>query len=112
TIDLTASVNNAAGGTCFDADDAAIILQLAPVAALTVTPTTGTAPLTVHADASASTVTDLPIWRYYFSFPDMHSDSTVDDIGPQTEPTADHTYLGGGTYTVTVGVWDTDGRWS
>jgi PKD repeat protein len=87
TLDLTAYIDNAPPGTCFYADDAAIALQPAPVAALTVTPTHGVAPMTVHADASASRVTDLPIASYTFDF----GDGTI--VGPQPEPTADHTYF-------------------
>jgi PKD repeat protein len=111
TLDYTASVDDAAAAsTCFDADDAAIDFKPAPAAALTVTPAAyygfeSEVPLSVHADASASTVTDLPIASYTFDFGDG---SPV--VGPQAEPTADHIYWMPGSYPVTVTVTDTDGR--
>jgi parallel beta-helix repeat protein len=75
-----------------------------PVAALSVAPTTGTAPLLVTADASASTDADQsPIATYRFDF----GDGTI--IGPQSGPTAMHTYTGLGTYTVSLRVTDTAG---
>jgi hypothetical protein len=76
-----------------------------PVAALTVTPASGTAPLLITADASASTDTDsTPIASYSFDFGDG---SPV--VGPQPGAAATHTYTAGGTYTVTVTVTDTAG---
>ena len=74
----------------------------APSAALTVTPTSGQAPLSVTADASASTAGHAAISSYTFNF----GDGTV--VGPQTSPTANHTYQTPGTYyPVTVTVTDT-----
>jgi PKD repeat protein len=74
------------------------------VASLTVTPTTGRAPLPVSADASASTDTDAtPIASYRIDF----GDGTV--VGPQAGPTATHTYAAAGTYTVKLTVTDTAG---
>jgi PKD repeat protein len=108
SLDFTAEVGNVApGDTCFYADDAAIVFDRAPVASLTVTPTSGEAPLSVHADASASTATELPIASYSFDFGDG-----TPAVGPQAEPTADHTYAAGGTHMLRVTVTDTDGRWS
>lgn len=79
--------------------------NFAPVAALTVTPSSGYAPLGVTADASASTDTDtFPIATYAFDFGDG---SAV--VGPQTAPTAPHTYTDLGSHTVTVTVTDTAG---
>ena len=73
-----------------------------PTAALTVTPTSGQAPLSVTADASASTAGNAPISSYTFNF----GDGTI--VGPQTSPTANHTYQTPGTYyPVTVTVTDT-----
>ena len=75
-----------------------------PVAALSVTPSSGTAPLGVTADASASTDTDAtPIATYQFDF----GDGTI--VGPQAGATATHTYTTAGNYTVTVTVTDTGG---
>lgn len=74
-----------------------------PAASLTVTPTTGTAPLTVTADASSSKDDDrTPIAGYEFDFGDG---SPV--VGPQRAAVATHTYEAPGTYTVTTTVTDT-----
>jgi parallel beta-helix repeat protein len=75
--------------------------QTGPAAALTVTPATGTAPLSVTADASRSAAGSSPISTYTFNF----GDGTT--TGPQTAATATHTYQNAGTYTVTVTVTDT-----
>jgi PKD repeat protein len=75
-----------------------------PSAALTLSPSSGTAPLQVSADASASSDTDAtPISSYRFDF----GDGAV--VGPQAGATASHTYSVAGTYTVTVTVTDTTG---
>jgi len=75
-----------------------------PAATLTVTPGSGRAPLTVTADASSSTDTDqTPIASYKFDF----GDGSV--TGPQSSPTANHTYQSAGTYTLTATVTDTAG---
>jgi PKD repeat protein len=77
----------------------------APVAALTVTPGFGNAPLAVTADASGSTDGDsTPIATYTFDFGDG---STV--VGPQAGATATHTYTVAGAYTAMVTVTDTGG---
>jgi PKD repeat protein len=76
----------------------------APVAALTVSPASGAAPLAVTADASASTDTDAtPIASYAFDWGDSTSS------GPQAGATAGHTYPTAGAYTATVTVTDTAG---
>ena len=76
-----------------------------PAASLSVTPTSGTAPLQVTADASGSTDTDTtPISTYAFDFGDGSP-----SVGPQAGPTAAHTYTTAGTYTVTVTVVDSGG---
>ena len=76
-----------------------------PNAVLSVTPTSGAAPLAVSADASASTDTDAtPIATYAFDFGDG---SPV--VGPQAAASATHTYTAAGTYTATVTVTDTGG---
>jgi parallel beta-helix repeat protein len=76
-----------------------------PNAVLSVTPSSGTAPLQATADASGSTDTDAtPIATYTFDFGDGSA-----AVGPQAGATATHTYTSAGTYTVTVTVTDTGG---
>jgi parallel beta-helix repeat protein len=76
-----------------------------PVARLTVAPSPASPGAPVSADASASTDTDAtPIASYRFDF----GDGTV--AGPQSAPTAAHTYLAPGTFTVTATVADTAGN--
>jgi parallel beta-helix repeat protein len=108
TLDFTAFTNDSAPGTCFLADDIDLRLLTpadgsAPVAALTVTPSSGTAPLHVTADAAASHDPDSDIVDYRFDF----GDGTV--VGPQPSPNAAHTFSAGGTYPVTVRVTDGTG---
>ncbi len=75
-----------------------------PNAALTVAPTSGTSPLTVTGDASASTDSDAtPIASYAFDF----GDGTTS--GPQASATASHQYSTPGTYNLAVSVTDTAG---
>jgi parallel beta-helix repeat protein len=75
-----------------------------PNAALTVTPLSGTSPLQVTANASASTDGDAtPIASYAFDFGDGTS------AGPQASASASHTYNTPGTYNVAVTVTDTAG---
>jgi PKD repeat protein len=60
----------------------------------------------VTADASGSTDTDAtPIASYKFNFGD-----NTPTVGPQSGPTASHTYTTAGTYTVTATVIDTVGN--
>jgi PKD repeat protein len=73
-----------------------------PVASLVVTPSTGNAPLAVTADASGSSDADGTIATYRFDF----GDGTI--VGPQTAPTAAHTY-GAGNWTASVTVTDNEG---
>ncbi len=76
-----------------------------PSATLTLSPSSGRVPLTVTADASSSTGRDgMKIDNYRFDF----GDGTV-VIGPQSNPTATHTYFFTGTYSVTVVVTDSAG---
>jgi PKD repeat protein len=73
-----------------------------PVARLTVSPSSGTAPLTVTADGSASSDADGHVASYKFDF----GDGTV--VGPQTAATAQHTFAAG-TWTVRLTVTDDKG---
>ncbi|HKY31061.1 MAG TPA: PKD domain-containing protein [Candidatus Polarisedimenticolia bacterium] len=73
-----------------------------PVAALTVTPSSGQEPLSVLADASASADPDGTIVSYLFDFGDGET------AGPQTGATAGHTY-DEGTWPLTVTVTDDSG---
>jgi PKD repeat protein len=75
----------------------------APTAALKVTPTSGTAPLAVSADASGSTDPQGETLTYAFDFGDGTS------TGQQSSATASHTYSAAGTYQLTVTVTDTSG---
>ena len=74
--------------------------QTPPTAAVTVSPSSGTAPLAVTADASGSTAGSSPISSYSFDF----GDGTT--VGPQSGATTNHTYQSAGTYKVTVTVTD------
>jgi peptidoglycan/xylan/chitin deacetylase (PgdA/CDA1 family) len=75
-----------------------------PVAALTVTPPSGLAPLSVTANASGSTDTDpTPIASYTYDFGDGTAAVTT------TANTRTHSYTKTGTFTVTVTVRDTAG---
>jgi parallel beta-helix repeat protein len=76
----------------------------APTAALSVSPTSGSAPLVVAADASGSTDPEGNITSYRFDFGDG-----TPVVGPQPGATATHTYTSPGTYTVTMTVADTGG---
>ena len=77
--------------------------QTGPTAQLSVTPSSGTAPLAVTADASASTAGSSPISSYTFDF----GDGTT--VGPQPGPTASHTYTTAGSYVVKVTATDGNG---
>jgi parallel beta-helix repeat protein len=110
-IDDPATPNTGAGPRSFD-DRGAFEFSVSggpppdqpPVAALSVSPSKGTAPLVVRADASASTDPDQsPIATYRFDF----GDGTI--VGPQAGATATHTYSTPGAYTVSVRVTDTAG---
>jgi hypothetical protein len=73
-----------------------------PVARLTATPSSGTAPLSVQLSAAASSDADGHIVSYFFEFGDGNT------AGPQTTATASHTY-GAGRWTAKVTVTDDDG---
>ena len=72
-----------------------------PVASFTLTPSSGTAPLTVQLDASASTDTGGAIARYSWDF----GDSSAAGSGVAVS----HVYGAAGTFTVTLTVADNQG---
>lgn len=75
-----------------------------PTVVVTVTPTNGTAPLNVTADASGSTDGDsTPIASFTFKFGDGVT------VGPQAGATAAHTYTSAASYTISTTVTDTGG---
>ena len=71
-----------------------------PIPALVVTPPGGVGPLSVTADASGSFDPDGRIVSYQFNF----GDGTA--VGPQSGPTATHTYVAIGTWPLTMTVTD------
>jgi parallel beta-helix repeat protein len=101
-FDIPAIPDAGAGDPAYADRGAFEYVEAPPVAHLLVSPRRGRAPLTVVADASKST-DDVAIASYEFDF----GDGTT--AGPQSEPTAAHTYLLPGHYTVTVRVTDLAG---
>jgi PKD repeat protein/phosphatidylglycerophosphate synthase len=79
-----------------------VISNQAPVAVLGVTPTSGRAPVTVTANATASTDADGSVASYQFDF----GDGTV--VGPQASASATHTF-GTGNWLVRATVADNRG---
>ncbi len=75
----------------------------APTARLSVSPSSGTAPLPVTFDASGSSDPQGQSLTYSFDFGDGSGS------GSQSAPGAQHTYTSPGSYTVTVTVTDTAG---
>ncbi len=101
-VDVPGIANTGMGPVLY-ADRGAFEYQFAaPVARLSVTPITGTAPLAVTADASAASDADGPLVSFAFDF----GDGTV--VGPQSSPIASHSYNAGNP-SVTVTVTDGDG---
>ncbi|TQJ06660.1 PKD domain-containing protein [Kribbella jejuensis] len=74
-----------------------------PTARLSVSPTSGTAPLAVTANAGGSTDPQGQALTYAFDFGDGSTS------GQQSASTATHTYTTAGTYTVSVRATDTSG---
>jgi parallel beta-helix repeat protein len=101
------TVNTGAGPRSYDDRGALERVQRStnspPTAVLAVSPSTGTAPLAVTADGSASSDPNGPIATYRFDF----GDGAV--AGPQSAAQATHTYSAAGTYTVTLTVTDSGG---
>lgn len=102
TVTVTDSTGAAATAT------APVSVENGPTAALTLSPSSGKAPLVVTANATASTAGSNPVSSYKFSFGD--GSATVTQSAPTPEPT--HTYATGGTYTVSVTVTDSAGQTS
>jgi parallel beta-helix repeat protein len=103
TYTLTVTAKDT-GGLTGTASKTVTVTDDPPIAALSVSPTSGQAPLPVTADATNSMPGSTPIATYSFDF----GDGTP--VGaPQATPTAAHTYYTAGTYTVTVTVTDTVG---
>jgi PKD repeat protein len=105
TYSVTVKVTDTANLSSTATKTLTVLADAPPAAALTVTPSTGFAPLGVTADASASTDADAtPIATYTFDWGDGTSAT-----GPQPGPTAPHTYAAAGSYTAKVTVTDTGG---
>jgi PKD repeat protein len=103
---VTVTVTDTAGLSSTATKKVTIGQDTPPNAKLTVSPNSGTAPLAVSADASASTDPDAtPIATYTFDF----GDGTA-KVGPQASPVASHTYNGTGTFTATLTVTDSAGN--
>jgi PKD repeat protein len=101
---VTVTVTDSTGATA--TATAPVSVENGPTAALTLSPSSGKAPLVVTANATASTAGSNPISSYKFSFGD--GSATVTESAPTPEPT--HTYAAGGTYTVSVTVTDSAGQ--
>jgi parallel beta-helix repeat protein len=107
TLDFQIYDRPRVSGEVFLVDNVSIVQpdappNVAPVARLTIIPSSGWAQLTFTADASASTDSDSPIASYRFDF----GDGTI--VGPQAGATASHTYSGG-NWLCTVTVTDNGG---
>ncbi len=85
--------------------NASVSVLSPPAAALTETPISGYAPLSVIANGSASAAGTYPIASYRFNFADG-----TPIVGPQASPTTSHTYNTPGTYAATLTVTDTQGN--
>ncbi|HXJ67888.1 MAG TPA: PKD domain-containing protein, partial [Verrucomicrobiae bacterium] len=101
----TVTVTDDKGATATATDTVTVNAPAAnqpPVAKLTATPPSGTAPLAVQLNASGSSDPDGTVTSYRFDF----GDSTA--AGPQTSAVANHTYAAG-HWTATVTVTDDKG---
>jgi len=95
TVKLTVTDNGQA--THSTTEEIQVIANTSPTASMTVTPRSGTAPLTVEFDASGSCDVDGSIESYKWDFGDGTTGSGV---------TASHEYMESGTYTVKLTVAD------
>ena len=96
-----ASCGGGGGGDGGGSGSNAAPLNSPPVASFTATPSSGTAPLSVQLDASASTDNGGSIVTYNWNF----GDSSAAGSGVTTS----HAYAAPGTYTVTLTVTDNGG---
>ena len=101
TATLTVTDNLGATGTSTKTITVSAPANRPPTASFTATPVTGTAPLAVSFDASASTDSDGSISSYAWTFGDGATGSGK---------TAAHTYTAAGTFTATLTVTDNLGR--
>ena len=74
--------------------------NVAPTAAITATPSSGLAPLTVTFDSSGSSDSDGTITTYAWNF---------GDLGTSADPNPVHLYTTAGSYTATLTITDDDG---
>lgn len=79
-------------------------VNTAPVADLTVSPSSGVSPLVVHLDASGST-DDVAVVSYVFDFGDGTPFTTPEDVS-----VLDHTYTAVGTWIASVTARDSEGK--
>lgn len=100
TYTVAATVTDSYGGTSRATATATIAANQPPVARLSISPATGTAPVSVTADASTSLDPDGKVASISLNF----GDGTVANAA-----TATHTYNTPGTYTVTATVIDDRG---
>jgi parallel beta-helix repeat protein len=105
TYTVTMTATDTAGNSSTATTQVTVSATQPPNAMLSVTPSSGTAPLQVWADASATTPGSSPIATYSFNFGDG---STV--VGPQPGAATTHIYDSPGTYTVTMMATDTAGN--
>ncbi len=102
-VDVPAVPNTGSGPRPYDDRGAYEFQPGGPTAQLQASPASGTAPLAVTLDASASAAGNAAITSYTFDF----GDGTT--AGPQAAAKATHTYTSAGTYTAKVTVTDSDG---
>lgn len=79
--------------------------------ALSASPNSGTAPLTVHFVASAQDL-DGSIKKFEFNYGDGKSQTIEKNIGSKGSLEIDHTYTSGGSFTATLKVQDNTNAWS
>ncbi len=97
---VTLTVTDALGATDQTTLTIVVADNVAPVANIQATPTSGHAPLEVNFDGTTSTDSDGSIASYAWDFGDGNSDSTA---------TPTHTYASAGTYVATLTVTDDNG---